>query len=264
MATNIFLGLLGLAFGSFLNVVITRLPRGEPPWAGRSRCPLCATVLPWQDNLPLLSYLFLKGRCRFCGGVISWRYPAVELTGGVLALALWQRFPPPLLLVYGPFSAALVVLSAIDLETRLLPDVITLPGIALGLLLALIFRHLAFWQAVAGALMGGAIFSGICWVYRKLAARRGLTGEAAQGLGGGDVKLLAFIGSFLGVEALPLVIFISAALGSLAGLLLVLKGGWGQRAQWRFTSIPYGPFLAAAALLYLFAGDELLQFLGFA
>jgi len=254
--------LVGLALGSFLNVVITRLPRGEGFLRGRSRCPLCRTPLPWPDNLPLVSYLFLKGRCRFCGSAISMRYPAVELASGMLALALWQRFPLPLFLVYGPFCAVLVVLSAIDLEHRLLPDVITLPGIALGLLLALIFPHLTFLRAVAGAAVGGAVFYGIIWAYQKLAARRGLTGEAAQGMGGGDVKLLAFIGAFLGVEALPLVIFVSAALGSLAGLLLVLKRGQGQGGRWRFTAIPYGPFLAAAALIYLFAGRELLRLVG--
>jgi leader peptidase (prepilin peptidase)/N-methyltransferase len=253
----VFLG--GLALGSFLNVVITRLPQGEGFFLGRSRCPRCHTPLPWRDNLPLVSYLLLKGRCRFCEGTISRRYPAVELASGMLALALWQRFPFPLLLVYGPFVAALVVLSAIDLEHRLLPDVITLPGIALGLLFALIFPHLTFLRAAAGALVGAAVFSGIIWAYQKLAARRGLTEDAAQGMGRGDVKLLAFIGSFLGVEALPLVIFVSAALGSLAGLLLVLKLGRGQGGRWRYTAIPYGPFLAAAALIYLLAGGELLR-----
>jgi leader peptidase (prepilin peptidase)/N-methyltransferase len=259
---QLLLFLVGLALGSFLNVVITRLPQGEGFWRGRSRCPSCRTPLPWQDNLPLISYLLLRGRCRFCGAAISWRYPAVELAGGVLALALGQRFPLPLLLVYGPFTAGLVVLSAIDLEHRVLPDAITLPGIALGLTLALIFPHLTFLQAATGALVGGAIFYGITWAYQKLAARRGLTGKAAMGMGGGDVKLLAFIGAFLGVEALPLVIFVSAALGSLAGLVLVLKGPRGQFGQWRYTPIPYGPFLAAAAIIYLFAGGKLLRLVG--
>src|SRR5512147_1815789 len=101
MAAYLLAGLVGLAVGSFLNVVITRLPRGEAMVAGRSRCPRCGAAIPWHDNVPLLSYLLLKGRCRFCGEPISWRYPAVELAGGLLALALWHRFPgSPLLLVY--------------------------------------------------------------------------------------------------------------------------------------------------------------------
>jgi len=271
-AVKLLVFLVGLALGSFLNVVITRVPRGEGVFRGRSRCPRCRTTLRWRDNVPLVSYLLLKGRCRFCGGAISRRYPAVELMTGGLALALWQSFPAsPLLLVYGPFCGALVALSAIDLEHRLLPDILTLPGIALGLLLALVFPHLTFLQAAAGALLGGAIFYGVSWVYRWLAARRGLTGDAAAGMGEGDVKLLAFIGAFLGVAALPLVIFISAALGSLAGIVLVLarrrapeQGGpeEGHRGQWRFTPVPYGPFLAAAALIYLFGGGELLRLVG--
>jgi len=271
-AVKLLVFLVGLALGSFLNVVITRVPRGEGVLGGRSRCPRCRATLPWRDNVPLVSYLLLKGRCRFCGGAISRRYPAVELASGGLALALWQYFPgSPLLLVYGPFCGALVALSAIDLEHLVLPDCLTLPGIALGLLLALIFPHLTFLPSAAGALLGGAIFYGVSLFYRRLAARRGLTGDAALGMGGGDVKLMAFIGAFLGVEALPLVIFLSAALGSLAGVILVLarrrapdQGGpeAGRRGQWRFTPVPHGPFLAVAALIYLFGGGELLRLVG--
>jgi len=267
-AVKLLVFLLGLALGSFLNVVITRLPRREGVFRGRSRCPFCRTALPWRDNLPLVSYLLLRGRCRFCGQAIPPRYPGVELASGFLALALWHHLPAsPLLLVYGPFCGALVALSAIDLEHRVLPDAITLPGIALGLLCSLVFPHLTFLQSAAGALLGAAIFSGVSWVYRRLAARRGLTGDAALGMGGGDVKLLAFIGAFLGVEALPLVIFLSAALGSLAGVILVLRrrrapGQEAREGRWRFTPVPYGPFLAAAALIYLFAGPELLRLVG--
>jgi leader peptidase (prepilin peptidase)/N-methyltransferase len=202
--------LVGLALGSFLNVVITRLPRGEQVMAGRSRCPHCRTTLPWRDNLPLLSYLWLGGRCRSCGAPISRRYPLVELAGGILAAALWWRFPAsPVLLAYGPFCGALLALSAIDLEHRLLPDAVTLPGVALGLALALFLPHLTFLEAAAGAAAGAALFYGIGWVYQRLTGRKGM--------GGGDAKLLAFIGAFLGLQSLPFVIFISAALGTLAG-----------------------------------------------
>lgn len=248
--------LVGLALGSFLNVVITRLPRGEQVITGRSRCPHCRTPLAWRDNLPLLSYVRLGGRCRFCGAPISRRYPLVELAAGILAAALWWRFPAsPLLLAYGPFCGALLALSAIDLEHRLLPDAITLPGIALGLALALVLPHLTFLFATAGAAVGGALFFGIGWIYQKLTGRKGM--------GGGDVKLMAFIGAFLGIQSLPWVIFISAALGSLAGIGAVLTTGSWREGGWRVAAIPYGPFLAAAALLYLFGHQELSRwFLG--
>jgi leader peptidase (prepilin peptidase)/N-methyltransferase len=247
-------GLVGLALGSFLNVVITRVPQGEPLCCGRSRCPHCRQPLSWYDNIPLLSYVWLRGRCRACGTTIPWRYPLVELAGGFMVLALWHAFPDNLLLLaYGPFSLALVALTAIDLEHRLLPDVITLPGILLGLLLSLVLPHLSFLQSLAGALVGGGLFFTIARLYEKLAGRRGL--------GGGDVKLLAMIGAFLGIEALPLVIVISAGLGALAGLILILAQSPSHRRHWRTLSLPYGPFLAAGAWCCLFWGERLLNLL---
>jgi len=245
MAESLLAILVGLILGSFLNLVITRLPRGESLWAPRSRCPHCRQPLAWHDNIPLISYLFLRGRCRACHSPISWRYPLVELAGGLMVLALWRIFPyQPTFLAYVPFCLALVALTAIDLEHRLLPDAITLPGIILGLLLSLVLPDLTFWESAAGALGGAALFAGIAWVYKKLVGRRGM--------GWGDVKLLAMIGAFLGVSALPWVIFISAGLGTLTGLLQILATPSGERDQWRTLSLPYGPFLALAALCYLF------------
>ncbi len=247
--------LVGVVLGSFLNVVATRLPVQEQFWAGRSRCPHCRTPLPWYDNLPLLSYFYLRGRCRFCGAAISRRYPLLELVGGLLSLALWFRFPwSPWLIAYGPFCGALLVLSAIDLEHRLLPDAITIPGTVLGLVLALFLPHLSFLAALLGALLGGGFFFLTGWLYERITGKRGM--------GGGDVKLLAMIGAFLGANSLPYIIFVSAALGTLVGAVLVLIGGAWRGGVWRTTRIPFGPFLAAAALLYLFAGDELVKLLG--
>lgn len=254
MAALLLAFLVGLALGSFLNVVITRLPLGEPVWAGRSRCPHCRAPISWRDNVPLVSFLRLRGRCRICRRPISRRYPAVEVAGGLLGLALWASFPGSyLLLVYGPFCAALLALTGLDLEHRWLPDVITLPGIALGLAFSLIFPHLSLVESLAGTLVGGGLFYGLMWTYEKL------TGKI--GMGGGDVKLLALIGAFLGIKALPFVILVSAALGSLVGIALVLITGKWRRGGWRATAIPFGPFLAGAALLYLFASPELTQFL---
>jgi leader peptidase (prepilin peptidase)/N-methyltransferase len=244
MAVLVLVFLVGLALGSFLNVVITRLPLEERGWAGRSRCPYCRAPISWRDNLPLISFFLLRRRCRFCRHPISWRYPLVELAGGLLALALWVKFPGSyLLLIYGPFAAALLVLTGLDLEHRWLPDVITLPGVGLGLVFSLVFPHLSFWEALAGVLAGGGGFFILGWGYEKL------TGK--MGMGGGDVKLMALIGAFLGLKSLPLVILVSAALGSLVGLAAVLiRGDWRQ-GGWRTAAIPYGPFLAVAALIYL-------------
>jgi leader peptidase (prepilin peptidase)/N-methyltransferase len=160
-----------------------------------------------------------------------------------MLLALWRTFPYQLLLAYVPFALALLALTAIDLEHRLLPDAITLPNIILGLLFFLLLPDLIFWESAAGALSGAALFSGIAWAYEKLTGRRGM--------GWGDVKLLAMIGAFLGLRALPWVILISAGLGTLAGLLqVVMKDS--TRHHWRTLSLPYGPFLALGALGYLF------------
>jgi leader peptidase (prepilin peptidase)/N-methyltransferase len=171
-----------------------------------------------------------------------------------MALAFWHTFPDRLLLIaYVPFGLALIALTAIDLEHRLLPDAITIPGTILGLLLSLVLPELSFPEAAAGALVGGGLFFGIGRLYEKWAERRGL--------GGGDVKMLAMIGAFLGVWALPLVILISAGLGTLTGLILVLSQGRGARGQWRTIPLPYGPFLAAGAWCYLFWGERLLNLL---
>ncbi len=254
MAALLLAFLVGLALGSFLNVVITRLPLVEAFWAGRSRCPHCRAPISWRDNVPLLSFLRQRGRCRICHDPIPRRYPAVELAGGLLALALWTSFPGSyLLLVYGSFCAALVVLTGLDLEHRWLPDVITLPGIALGLAFSLIFPQLSFFESLAGALLGGGLFYALMWTYERLTGR--------MGMGGGDVKLLALIGAFLGLKALPFVILVSAALGSLVGIAVVLISGNWRPGDWRATAIPFGPFLAGAALLYIFGHPALARLL---
>jgi leader peptidase (prepilin peptidase)/N-methyltransferase len=248
-------GLVGLALGSFANVVITRLPLCEQIWAGRSRCPFCHVALPWYDNLPLLSYLRLRGHCRFCGMAIPWRYPLVEMAGGLLVLVLWSRFPfDTILIAYVPFGMALLALSVIDLEHRLLLDAITLPGLGLGLVLSLALPHISFLQAAGGAVLGSFLLFGVGWLYQRLRGRRGL--------GGGDVKLMAMIGAFLGAAAIPLVIFFSAAMGCVAGFALALVQGRWRQGQWQSLRIPYGPFLAAGAIIYLLAGDSLLRLLG--
>jgi leader peptidase (prepilin peptidase)/N-methyltransferase len=168
----------------------------------------------------------------------------VELLTGLLGLALWLKFPlDPVLLAYAPFTAALVVITFLDLDHLWIPDRITYPGIALGLVCAAILPHLTLTSALAGALAGAASFYAIAWGYQRFAGR--------EGLGLGDVKLMAMIGAFLGVRALPWVVLISALLGGVAGLLAARKSGQGGR-----TPVPYGPFLGIAALIYLFGQEK--------
>ena len=243
MISHLLAGLVGLLLGWPLNLVITRLSQGEALGTFRRHCQLCRSPWPWPAQIPLWGYFRERGRCPFCRGPIPWRYPLVDLSAALLAAALWARFPAnPVLLAYGPFTAALVVLSALDLEHRWLPDVITLPGTALGLGLALVLPHLHFPEALLGALGGAAVFLGLSWLYQKITRR--------EGLGGGDVKLLALIGAFLGFKALPLVGLMSAVLVSLAGIIVAWRGG---RIRLQELQIPFGPFLALAALFYLFA-----------
>jgi leader peptidase (prepilin peptidase) / N-methyltransferase len=242
MTGNLLAGLIGLAVGSLLNSIITSLSQEGSLWSGRPVCGRCQQTLPWGTVTFLLGYPWHRGRCCFCGEPLPWRHPAVEVAAALLAVALWRRFPGGGLLgVYASFTAALLVLTVLDLQYFWLPDVLTLPGTILGLAGALIFPPLSFWSALLGAFLGFAFFRGVAWIYGL--ATRG----KRQGVGAGDAKLMAFIGAVLGVQALPWVLFSSAALGSLAGLMVARRSRLG-----RFTPIPYGPFLAVGALGFLF------------
>jgi leader peptidase (prepilin peptidase)/N-methyltransferase len=244
MTATILAGLVGLAVGGLLNVVITRLAEEDPQGDGRPGCPCCHQPLPLSALIPLLNWVRLRGRCPWCGAILSPRYPLVETAAALMALALWARFPKsPLLWLYGPFAAALLVLTVLDLHYLWLPDVITLPGTAVGLAAAALFPQLEAFKALLGALGGWAFFQGVRWGYGKLS--RG----ARQGVGGGDAKLMAFIGAVLGIQALPWVLLSGATLGGLAGLARLL-----HREQGRLAPLPYGPFLAVGALSFLFFG----------
>lgn len=244
MGTAALAFVLGLVWGSFANVLLTRWPLGEPWILGRSRCPVCHQGLPWYDNLPLLSFILLRGRCRACGARISWRYPAVEAAGGLLFLALWLRYSsnPWELFFYGPGAALLLVLAVFDLEQWWLPDRLIFPALIWALGAAFFFPTLDFRAALLGAAAGAAILALIRGVYQLLTHR--------EGLAWGDVKLLAVIGAYVGIEALPLILLVSAGLGSLAGLLWCRRHGLG-----RLTPVPYGFFLALSAVGYFLGAD---------
>ena len=232
----------GLCVGSFLNVCIYRLPRGGSLLHPRSRCPGCGYQLGWFDNIPVVSYLMLLGRCRRCKTRISPRYPIVELLTAAIFVTHYAGFGlTALLVVRLIFACALIVLFAIDLEHQLLPDVITLSGLVAGLIFSLVFPP-GLLDAVLGVLAGG----GVLWLIAEAYFR--FTGQ--EGMGGGDVKMLAMIGAFLGWKLVLVTLFVSSLTGSLIGLLLILsrKGDMKQ-------ALPYGTFLALGALFASLFGE---------
>jgi leader peptidase (prepilin peptidase)/N-methyltransferase len=241
----IFALLLGLITGSFANVCIHRLPLGRSVVRPGSACPGCGRPIAWYDNVPLLSYLLLLGRCRHCRARISPRYPLVEAANGALYCALaWWRGPTLETAVLMLFVTALLALTLIDLDHQLLPDVITLPGIALGIAASLLVPG---WpvrplHAILSSAFGYLALFAVATAYRKL--------RGVEGLGRGDWKMVAMLGAFFGWERMLLTVFVATLAGTLVGVgLMALRGRSAQHA------LPLGTFLGAAALLVLFAGE---------
>lgn len=231
--------LFGASFGSFANVVIYRLPLSMGLW-GRSRCTQCHSFIPWYHNIPLFSYFILKGKCHNCSQKFSLRYPFVEfLTAILFALTVYFYDISWSTLEYWILILGLVIGSFIDLDHMILPDEITLGGLALGLLGAWLNPEREFLPAVYGVLFGGGVLWLVAYVYFIFTGR--------EGLGGGDIKLLAWLGSLLGWSSIPFIILSSSVLGSIFGIILSRKNKEGLK-----TMIPFGPFLAVGALLYLF------------
>ncbi|HEY8279181.1 MAG TPA: prepilin peptidase [Bdellovibrionota bacterium] len=242
-----FIFLFGLCWGSFLNVVIHRLPKGESVVKPRSRCPKCKKLIPWHWNVPVLSWIVLGGKCANCKKKIAWRYPLVELLTACLFTLSAVFFP---VLIAWPFHffflAALVACTFIDIDHWILPDKITLPGIVVGLASSLLIPGFHPLDSFAGVVVGGGILYLVAWAY-KMAAKR-------DGLGGGDIKFLAMVGAFLGVRGALTSLVLSSFLGSILGIFLIaLKGKKGS------TAVQFGPFLALGALAAFFFGEPLWQ-----
>ncbi|MGQ9695722.1 MAG: prepilin peptidase [Thermodesulfobacteriota bacterium] len=239
--------LLGCCLGSFLNVCIYRLPRNLSIIFPNSFCPACHLPIRPYDNIPLISFLILRGRCRKCRAKISWRYPLVEALMGIITLALFLKFgPSPLFFSLLSFCAALVVITFIDLDHRIIPDIISLPGIAIGVILALTGISVPLKSSLLGLLVGGGSLFALAYVYEAITKR--------EGMGGGDVKLLAMIGAWLGWPAVLFTLFFASLFGTIIGgmVMLIQKEG-------RYYAIPFGPFLAWAALAYIFIGPPLIH-----
>jgi leader peptidase (prepilin peptidase) / N-methyltransferase len=242
----VFIAILGLCVGSFLNVIIARIPEGRSIVRPGSACPRCGKLIAWYDNLPVLSYMLLRGRCRSCREPISWRYPAVEIICGVLFVLAYRRFEPVLTLPSAlVLLAGLVAITAIDLDHQIIPDVLSLPGIAVGILFSLAPGGIGWVPSLLGVLLGGGVFAVI------IVASTLVLGQA--GMGVGDVKLGAMLGAFLGWKLALLSILLSTLLGGplAAGLLVTGRKG-------RKDPIPFGPFLALGGFISLFWGDALL------
>jgi leader peptidase (prepilin peptidase)/N-methyltransferase len=236
---------LGAVIGSFLNVCIYRIPAGESVVAPRSRCPHCLTTIRWYHNLPILSWILLRGRCAYCGAPFSIRYPLVEaLTGVLFALFLYRFGLHPVTPVAWLLVAALVAISFIDLDHQIIPDVISLPGIPIGFLCSFVIPWVSWQSSLLGILLGGGILLAIALGYEWLTKQ--------EGMGLGDVKLLAMLGAFLGAPAILPIIFCASILGTVIGVpvMLVTRAG-------RKLAIPFGPFLATAALVYLFFVEKI-------
>jgi leader peptidase (prepilin peptidase)/N-methyltransferase len=240
-----YLFVFGAIFGSFANVMILRWPKGESVVRPRSRCPHCGHPIRWFDNIPILSWLMLRGRCRDCRAAISWRYPLVELIMASLFTAAfffvgWNWYLlEVLILIFG-----LVTVSFIDFDHYLLPDKFTITGMVVGLIGALLNPDRTFLDAVLGLFLGGGFLWAIAYFYYVF--------RKEEGMGGGDIKLLAWIGAVLGWKAIPFVIISSSVVGSVVGGLVALKQRKGLK-----TVIPFGPYLALGAVLYLFGGEWL-------
>lgn len=234
--------LFGSTIGSFANVCIHRLPWKQSLAFPPSHCPFCQELLrPWH-NIPLLSYLALRGRCAFCNIVIPVRYPMIECLCGLLYIMLYNAFGLSLhSVILALLVTALVIVSFIDLDHKIIPDAITLTGIPLGILTSLVISPVSVWESVLGVILGGGLFFFIAVI-------------SSGGMGGGDIKLMATLGAFIGWQSILITIFLASCLGSMVGLALILI-----KKKNRKDVVPFGPFIALGALITIFYEQNLLS-----
>ncbi len=245
---------IGLIVGSFVNVLVARLPDGRSIVSPGSHCPACKAAVRWWDNIPVLSWVALRGKCRSCKGGISVRYPLIEILTAMLFVAarIKTGWGIHLFVREWPFMAMLVAITFIDLEHRIIPDVLSLPGAALGILTSVIGLAgdrsvpVDWYGSLLGAGLGFGVFYAFAWLYLKYSGR--------SGLGGGDIKLLAMLGAFLGPAGVFCAVLVSSVFGSVVGI------GWAlasRRENILSVAIPYGPFLVVGGLYYYLLGDIL-------
>ena len=238
--------ILGLIVGSFCNVCIYRIPRNESVIYPASHCPNCHTDILAKDNIPLLSYILLKGRCRNCGIKIFIQYPIVEFLTGLIYVIIYLIYGFSIQsLIYIILLSALIIIALIDLNKQIIPDVISLPGIVIGLILSFFVPYISFINSVLGVLIGGGIIFII-----------GLAGSVIfkkEAMGGGDVKLAAMIGAFLGWKYTIITLFLGFFLGALVGIFLILS-----KIKSKEDVVPFGPFIALGSFITLLWGEKIL------
>jgi leader peptidase (prepilin peptidase)/N-methyltransferase len=244
---EVFTFIFGLCIGSFLNVCIYRLPASKSISHPRSSCTNCGELIRFYDNIPVLSYLLLRGRCRFCREPISLRYPIIELLAGLFALVTFFKYGLTLeALIYYVYIAALLVITFIDIDHQIIPDVISLPGIPIFFLASFGLSQINYLDSLIGILAGGGSLFLVAWTYSLITKK--------EGMGGGDIKLLAMIGAVIGWKGVLFTIFVASAVGTLSGLLVMLKSRKGMKL-----AIPFGPFLAIGGIAYIFFGPQLVR-----
>jgi leader peptidase (prepilin peptidase)/N-methyltransferase len=234
--------IIGAVVGSFLNVVIYRVPKGESVVRPGSSCPACGAKIKPYNNIPILSWFVLRGKCAVCGAPFSIRYPMVELLTALLFAACFAKFGMTATSgAYMAFCAALVAVIFIDIDHFIIPDRITLPGIVIGLICAGTFLPVHFTDSIFGCLVGGGIF----FILAVL---------VPGGMGGGDIKLMGMVGAFMGVKAALMTIFLGSLFGSIGGLAGIVAFG-----KERKTKIPFGPYLSIASIISLFYKEEFID-----
>ncbi len=243
------IGLFGLAIGSFLNVVIYRVPRKIPFMTSRSICPNCRNQLKWYHNIPLVSYLFLGGKCGFCKQKISARYPLVELLNTLAYLYFYWTYGMSVSFwTYAAISSALLVIFFIDLDFQIIPDLITIPGIVIGLVVSLLPGGIGIVPALIGMFVGGGALYLIAilgdWLFKK------------ESMGGGDIKMAAMLGAFLGWKQVLLIFISSAVFGLVISIILMAFSAKLRKER----VVPFGPFLAMAAMLAITYGNRIIDF----
>ena len=238
--------ILGICIGSFLNVCIFRIPASRSIVHPGSTCPNCGNRIRFYDNIPIVSYMVLRGKCRRCGRHISLRYPLIELLSGIVALSVYFRFGPTLEgVVYFTIIAALITISFIDLDHGIIPDVISLPGIIVCFLTVFALPTISWKESIIGILAGAGSLHLVALIYSAVRKK--------DGMGGGDIKLLAGIGAFLGWKIAILIFFIAPVFGAIVGVIVKIRK--------KVSIIPYGPFISLSTFIALFWGKEIIEWI---
>lgn len=251
MILELFAFIFGAIVGSFLNVCIFRIPEKKSIVKPSSQCPQCHHPIRFYDNIPILSFIILRAKCRDCGAKIPWRYPLVELITAVFSLLLFIKFGLSLnFLVFFVFTAVLIVITFIDLDHQIIPDVLSLPGIPIFFLAAVFIVKVPWKESLIGLLVGGGVLFAVAFTYELITKR--------EGMGGGDIKLLAMIGGFFGWKSLIFVLLFSSLAGAVVGVTIMIL----HKKDMKY-AVPFGPFLSAAAVGYIFWGNVFMNFLLF-